>query len=147
MDEYWVLAEFPADGSAPHIWTAKTSKVAARVALDDAPRHTPWEVMSMEDYIAKSDAYWSNRSTLCEITEEQFSAALNVLPPYWYGFHQGNECFFMSEFDHGSWTAMYAHIGSRYFCRSANVRDRATWITSELLATREIVDRRGPAEN
>lgn len=67
-----------------------------------------------------------------EISEQQFRYALEVLPPYAHGHINGNETFFMSEFDFGLYTTQYAHIAGKFYSSTANPFDKSTWIHHRL---------------
>src|SRR5215831_3215259 len=50
-----------------------------------------------------------------EITEAEFIRALGILPPVGWDGAKGVESFKMSERFYGMITAIYAHVGDRYF--------------------------------
>lgn len=129
-----VLAHFPSDG-APHIWNCYRSEEAAKNAIAGAPQQTPWVVMPFNEYLDRHTAHYTSGS-LIEISQEKFDEMLGVLPPLWWGFHDGNEAFLMSEFTAGSCTEMYAKVNGKCYCKTVNAKDTNTWITTEMVNSR-----------
>lgn len=50
-----------------------------------------------------------------EITEQQFTDALEVLPPMKWKSYSDSESFMMAEFFYGSVTSIYARVGNRFY--------------------------------
>lgn len=50
-----------------------------------------------------------------EITEQQFTDALEVLPPMKWKSDSDSESFMMAEFFYGSVTSIYARVGNRFY--------------------------------
>lgn len=50
-----------------------------------------------------------------EITEQQFTDALEVLPPMKWKRYSDSESFMMAEFFYGSITSIYARVGNRFY--------------------------------
>ena len=71
----------------------------------------------------------SYRTNPIEITKDQFTYALEVLPPVGWRTAKGVESFKMSERYYGQMTAIYVRIGRRYF----TFRDAVT-LTAERIA-------------
>ncbi len=82
---------------------------------------------TLDGYIDVHNAYWLAAGPLREITEIEYTEALEVLPPiYRKGAMRG---FFMSEFTSGSITSQYVQQGDRYFSAYADITQPETWIT------------------
>lgn len=77
-------------------------------------QHPDAQLMGWTEYNRLHNIYWT--SDPIEITEEQFSDALECLPPVrWTNTPEG-ESFKMSERLSGNITGIYCRIESRFFC-------------------------------
>ena len=67
-----------------------------------------------------------------EITEDQWTDALEVLPPQKWRTVDGVELFRMSEYTTGNITAHYARAGGRYFTANRRTSDAYENLAQEL---------------
>jgi len=91
----------------------------------------PYEPMTYDEYKRRERVFWlSDPAT--EITEEQWTDALEVLPPMRWVQEPGFNSFLMSEMMSGTFTNQYARYGygttARYFSRMVDAADRDTWM-------------------
>lgn len=90
-----------------------------------------FKVMTMEEFNEFERNYYLSQE-LCEITEEDYNDALNVLPPLKWRTIDGVEMFLMSEFTTGSYTLQYAIYNGKYYCKTVDAYDTSTWINNLL---------------
>ena len=69
-----------------------------------------------------------------EITQEQWTEALEVLPPEKWLTVNGVELFRMSEYTTGNITTHYARMGKRCFCANRRTSDSYEKLAAEVLA-------------
>ena len=74
------------------------------------------------------------KNLIKEVTEEQFNAALDVLPPLKWCTIDGIEMFCISEMTDGTYTTQYAHNehNGKYYCATVDVMDKSTWINNRI---------------
>lgn len=92
--------------------------------------------MAFEEAWKLADAAGAARykREVSEITEAQFTDALNVLPPVGWTTRNGVESFRISERLWGSLTDIYARLGDRYFKLTDDIRLPAATIAERVAA-------------
>jgi hypothetical protein len=91
-----------------------------------------YEAMTWEEYSRRNRAFWL-ADPPSEVTEERWTYFLEVLPPKEWTNRGGFESFLMIEHTSGSFTQQCARLGQRYWTKTVDASDRATWMTRETL--------------
>lgn len=76
-------------------------------------KYGPIQVMTFDEYDKLHDQDW--RQAPRPITKEQYTYALEVLPPVNWVQHKGASTFAMSEHLSGEMTSIYAYVDKQYF--------------------------------
>jgi hypothetical protein len=95
-------------------------------------QHRGAQLMGYEEFTRLHDFYWTTEPI--EITEDEYTDALECLPPVAWKMTAEGDSFKMSERLSGSITGIYARIGSRFFCFNANIRTPHDWIIAKCRA-------------
>ena len=93
-----------------------------------------YKVVTWNEYITLKRKRYIDNGEIKEVTEEQFNAALDVLPPLKWCTIDGIEMFCISEMTDGTYTAQYAHDkhSGKYYCATVDVMDKSTWINNRI---------------
>ena len=138
MPTEFVIAGRRSPGCLPSIWNFYPDRDAAETALASGTTKFAQEypagafVMKWGDFEKLQREFWVN-SPLLEITERQWWDALEVLPPLKWHTEDGVEKFLMSEFTTGNFTAQYAALNDRYFVKTVDAFDKASWIDRKMI--------------
>ena len=93
-----------------------------------------YKVVTWNEYITLKRKRYIDNGEIKEVTEEQFNAALDVLPPLKWCTIDGIEMFCISEMTDGTYTVQYAHDkhNGKYYCATVDVMDKSTWINNRI---------------
>lgn len=113
-------------------YTAAIRKLG-QCMIDDPLRFVHARLVHAEKFQLDIEASYLNQP-IVEITAEDFTHMLEVLPPLAWSKDLGLEGFNCREMTHGLITSQYAKLGDRYFSKPVRHGDLATYITPELIA-------------
>lgn len=99
----------------------------ATLAVSSQKMYDTMEVIPEAEWIALDAQAMQAKHPLKLITEERYNEMLNILPPLLYE----SGCFFMSEFEIGSWTTMFVKYYNDYFERVVDYCNEDTWVTPD----------------
>ena len=93
-----------------------------------------YKVVTWNEYITLKRKRYIDNGEIKEVTEEQFNAALDVLPPLKWCTIDGIEMFCISDMTDGTYTSKYAHNerNGKYYCATVDVMDKSTWINNRI---------------
>jgi len=114
--EYPVNAYWPDRAT---YWLAQANYFQKLLDTLELLPETEWNAIHTTMMVAKHP--------LKRVTEQHYHDMLNILPP----LKQESGCFFMSEFEIGSWTTQYVRYYSDHFERIVDFKDETTWITND----------------
>lgn len=89
--------------------------------------------MEFESFLNFQKEQLMKNATITEVTKENYTDALNVLPPIKYCTIDGVTMFCMCEMYTGSFTTQYAKVGDKYFTKLVDITDKETWIHKNLI--------------
>jgi hypothetical protein len=124
---------------AQSAWTWNATEEGAQAIADRLTLECgkTYVVEPYDDFEARVNRSWLERTPLQEITPEFYDEMLNVLPPM---YRTGAMGFFICEYTAGTITNQFVShrrgdfIEPRYYVAAVDMSDRATWITPEKIA-------------
>ena len=122
----------------PAAWNFYESTLAAESARALIPPDSlfgpadGYEVIPVAEFFARQDAFYLGQA-IEEITPEEYTEKLEILPPLQWLRVGGIERFLMCEFLEGNFTRQYAKFGSRCFMKIVDAYRPSTWIDAAMV--------------